>query len=142
MPSISGIRVIRSSIDGYGVIATRDFAPGEVIADVEGIMWREEEAVDDKYSLWIDDGVYMDMVAQTRWINHSCDPNCEIEGALGGDAGAWARILAYKPIRAGEELTYDYAFPADLAEVCRCGTENCRGYIVDPDEIDQVARSA
>ena len=32
MPHIDGLRVIKSSIHGYGVIATRDFKEGEAIA--------------------------------------------------------------------------------------------------------------
>ena len=32
MPAIPGLRVVRSSIDGYGVVATRDFAAGEIIS--------------------------------------------------------------------------------------------------------------
>jgi hypothetical protein len=135
MPAITGLRVHRSSIDGYGVVATRDFSPGELIADVDGIMWLEEEDFDDRYSLWIDDGIYLDMVDQTRWINHSCAPNAEIEADVDEHGQAWARIVAIQPIRAGDEITYDYGFTADLAEPCRCGAASCRKWIVDEEEL-------
>lgn len=37
-------------------------------------------------------------------------------------------IYALRKIRAGEELTYDYQFPADEAKIpCKCGAANCRG---------------
>jgi SET domain-containing protein len=135
VPLLSGLRVVRSPIDGYGVIATRAFAPGEVIAEVDGVAWRDEDNLDDRYSLWIEDGLYFDMVDQTRWINHSCDPNAEVDTGTETDdgKGVWARIVARRPIAAGEEIAYDYAFPAHLAEPCRCGSPRCRGMIVDED---------
>ena len=37
-----------------------------------------------------------------------------------------------------EEITYDYAFVADVAEPCRCGAAACRGVIVD-DDPDNLA---
>ncbi len=140
MPRIPGISVVRSSIHGYGVVATRAFAPGDVIAEVDGILWRAEEGQDDRYSLWVDGDVYMDMVDQTRWINHSCKPNSEIEAELDGNGGAWARVVAIEPIADGEELTYDYAFPWQLAEPCACGAPTCRGFIVDADELGMLKR--
>jgi SET domain-containing protein len=141
MPAIPGLRVVRSRIDGYGVVATRDFAAGEILAEVEGVLWREGDAVDDRYSLLMGDGLFLDMVDQTRWINHSCDPNAEIE--LGQDArGPWARIVAVRPVRAGEEVSYDYAFSAELAEPCRCGSPLCRGFIVDESALHLVALPA
>jgi SET domain-containing protein len=145
MPPIPGLRVVSSGIHGYGVVATRDFAAGEVLADVEGIPWNAElEDRDDRYSLWLDGEWYLDMVDQTRWINHSCAPNSEIEGGVAADgSAAWARVVAIAPIRAGDEVTYDYAFTADLAEPCSCGTPACRGWIVDEAELPRIqGRSA
>jgi SET domain-containing protein len=140
VPNDSRFRVFRSPIHGYGVIALRKFAPGDVVADVEGILYSEEELTDDRYCLWVEDGFYFDMVDQTRWINHSCDPNVEVEAELDGSGGAWARIVASRPIQPGEELTYDYAFPAALAERCSCGVPKCTGWIVDADEQPELAR--
>src|SRR5262249_34292635 len=65
VPIDSKIRVFRSPIHGYGVIAVRDFEPGEVVADVEGVLYREEEIKDDTYCLWVDEDFYLDMVDQT-----------------------------------------------------------------------------
>jgi hypothetical protein len=135
VPLLSGLRVIRSSIDGYGVIATRPFAEGELLADVDGVAWRDGDAVDDRYSLWIEEGLYFDMVDQTRWINHSCDPNAGLETGVRPDGAVWARIIALRPIAVDEELAYDYAFPAHLAEPCRCGSPRCRGMIIDEDAL-------
>lgn len=38
-----------------------------------------------------------------RYINHSCDPNCEVDIRRGR-----IYIFSLRKIRAGEELTYDY----------------------------------
>lgn len=141
MPLLKDLRVIRSSIDGYGVVATRPFTAGELIADVDGVAWRDGDGVDDRYSLWIDEGVYFDMVDQTRWINHSCEPNAGLETGTSDEGAVWAKIIALRSIAPGEEINYDYAFPAHLAEPCRCGTATCRGLIIDEDEAD-LAKAA
>ena len=62
-----------------------------------------------------------------RFINHSCEPNCE---AVMEDGRIW--ILSRRDIQAGEEITFNYGF--DLEDYrnypCRCGTAACVGYIV------------
>ncbi len=63
-----------------------------------------------------------------RWINHSCNPNAEaqIEG------GKRIIIVSKRPIKKGEEITYDYGYDIDCYEdhPCKCGSKNCVGYIV------------
>tara|TARA_B110000503_G_scaffold117840_1_gene178208 strand:- start:200 stop:727 length:528 start_codon:yes stop_codon:yes gene_type:complete len=62
-----------------------------------------------------------------KYINHSCDPNCETDIVRGR---IW--ISAIKDIKKGEELTYDYGYDMDSFEEhpCRCRSKNCLGYIV------------
>jgi hypothetical protein len=135
MPPLPNIRVYRSPVHGYGVVAKRDIAAGEVVAEVEGVLYRRDELQDDTYCLYVDDDHYLDMVDQTRWINHSCDPNAEVDADLDETGMAWARVIAVRPIRTGEEITYHYAFPQELAEPCTCGAAGCSRWIVDPDEL-------
>ncbi|CAH1249650.1 SETD2 [Branchiostoma lanceolatum] len=66
----------------------------------------------------------------SRFINHSCDPNCEtqkwtVNGIL--RVGFFTR----RPIYDGEELTFDYKFQryGKEAQKCYCGAANCRGYL-------------
>jgi SET domain-containing protein len=69
-----------------------------------------------------------------RWINHSCDPNCE---AVLDDNHVY--IEAMRNIQPGVELCYDYAFEPDGDEteeelnfyICKCGSPKCRGTILD-----------
>ncbi len=62
-----------------------------------------------------------------RYINHSCDPNCQTE-----QFGNTIWIVSIKDIQAGEELTYNYGYEVDdtPAEPCHCGAHNCCGYIL------------
>ncbi|HEX3867417.1 MAG TPA: SET domain-containing protein-lysine N-methyltransferase [Gemmatimonadaceae bacterium] len=71
---------------------------------------------------------------EARFINHSCDPNCEVEISRGR---IW--IQAAKSIAAGTELVYDYDYDDDPEYTeenlrfygCICGSPNCRGTIVN-----------
>lgn len=70
----------------------------------------------------------------SKYINHSCDPNCE---ARFHGTRIW--IHTVRDVVADEELSYDYEYDwepgftlSDLAEyACRCGSRNCRGTMVD-----------
>jgi SET domain-containing protein len=72
---------------------------------------------------------------ESRFINHSCDPNCETEIEKGR-----VYIFAIRDIPVGEELHYDYAYERSGDEtekeeaqyVCLCGTAKCRGSIMEP----------
>jgi len=62
-----------------------------------------------------------------KFVNHSCDPNCE---AVNYDGEIW--IVALRDIKAGEELGFDYGYDIQhfMDHPCRCGSANCIGYIV------------
>lgn len=74
---------------------------------------------------------------EARFINHSCDPNCETEIENGR---VW--IYAIRDIAPEEELHYDYAYERSGDETekderlyrCLCGTAKCRGSIMEPIE--------
>jgi hypothetical protein len=132
------------------VIAERRFAKGDVLIRAEGFIYDETEQFDDTYALVLstDDlpgvkgsQIFYDLVDQSRWINHSCEPNSHVESAIDEATGrpvAWWE--ATRDIEPGEELFYDYAFVGTVAEPCGCGAPACRGLIVDPDpaELAQV----
>lgn len=150
MPSLEGLEVVRSSIHGYGVITLRPFKKGDVIVYGDGVVYSEDDDFDDTYALLLayadgeDDDtrpqLLLDLTDQTRWINHACEPNTEVDTSWDADTGvARAWWVALRDIPAGEELSYDYAFSAHLAEPCACGMARCRGLIVDEAEIHLVA---
>ncbi len=70
-----------------------------------------------------------------RLINHSCNPNCEA-----WIVGRKIIIHALRDIEIGEELTFDYGFEVDCYEdhPCRCGSANCKGYIVSRSQWEQL----
>lgn len=73
-----------------------------------------------------------------RLINHSCDPNCEAQ--IDDDERIW--IVAIKDIPKGKELTFNYGFDLDdyKEHPCRCGAENCVGYICGEDYWDELKK--
>lgn len=72
-----------------------------------------------------------------RFINHSCDPNCETENY---DGHIW--IIALRDILEGEELSYNYGYSYDDFEKheCKCGSPDCLGYIVAEEHWPKVRR--
>jgi len=142
MPLMEGLRVVRSPIHGYGVVATRAFQAGDVITQIDGILYRAHEITDDRCTLWLDDDLYLDILDQMRWLNHSCEPNIWIDAGIADDGTPWAHVIALRPIQASEELTLDYAFGAEQAERCTCGAPSCRGWIMDERELEVAARRA
>jgi len=70
-----------------------------------------------------------------RWINHSCDPNCEAFE----DGARRIFVEARRTIRPGEELTYDYRLVVEgrmskrerAQYACRCGSRKCRGSLLE-----------
>ena len=74
-----------------------------------------------------------------RLINHSCDPNCEVDGV-----GLKLWIYSIKDIKKNEELTYDYGFSFDKDYKnypCRCGTKKCVGFIVKSESRWRIKKS-
>jgi SET domain-containing protein len=62
-----------------------------------------------------------------RYINHSCDPNCSTKILQYNDEKKIV-IMANRPIKAGEELCYDYLFELEDNDdkiPCLCGAPNC-----------------
>jgi SET domain-containing protein len=127
------IEVRPSPIHRWGVYA-REFIPkGRKIIEYTGerISRREtarraERPLNYLFTLdsyWTLDGSVNGSGAE--YINHCCDPNCRARVQQG-------HILyhAKRDIQAGEELTLDYRFDADVDLVaCACGSPLCRGTI-------------
>jgi hypothetical protein len=67
-----------------------------------------------------------------RFVNHSCEPNCRMVKWIVAGKPRMALFAGDKPIMTGDELTYDYnfdPFSAKNVQVCRCGSERCRGVL-------------
>lgn len=137
-----------SSIHGSGVFALRPIPKGSRIIEYTGERITHEEA-DARYNDYemerhhtflfsVDEQTVIDATREgndARYINHSCDPNCE---SVNEDGRIF--LEAIRDIAAGEELFFDYAYERDGEEdaedearyACRCGTANCRKTILAP----------
>ncbi len=142
------IQVRRSGVHGKGVYALRPFAAGETIIEYTGemISWPEaqrrhpHDPKDPNHTFFfhIDDDHVIDGKAggnSARWINHSCDPNCEAD-----EVDRRVFVKALRDIAPGEELFYDYGLIIDERYTpklkkqfaCRCGSPKCRGTMLAP----------
>ena len=147
-PKPRRIQVRRSGVHGKGVYAVQDIAAGETVVEYVGeiITWDEAQArhphdpLDPNHTFFfhIDETRVIDALVggnSSRWINHSCDANCEADEQNGR-----IFIRARRDIAAGEELNYDYGLiieerytPKLKAEYpCWCGTAACRGTLLAP----------
>lgn len=148
----------QSPIQGQGAFATRPIKKGTRIIEYAGERISQDEAdvrYDDEsmkrhhtFLFTLDEDTVIDAAVngnEARFINHSCDPNCQ--AFIEGD-----RIFIYsiRPIAQGEELVYDYAYErvegmdeeSEKLYVCRCGAKNCRGTILAPPKPPKRARTA
>ncbi|KAI4320551.1 hypothetical protein MLD38_034020 [Melastoma candidum] len=79
-----------------------------------------------------------------RFINHSCDPNCQTEKWM-VNGEICIGLFAIRDIKKGEELTFDYNYVrvfGAAVKKCVCGSRHCRGYIGgDPLNSEVVIQS-
>ncbi|HEX4242666.1 MAG TPA: SET domain-containing protein-lysine N-methyltransferase [Steroidobacteraceae bacterium] len=142
------IEVRHSPIHGYGVFASRRIPKGATVIEYLGERISharvderyEDKAADDGHTFLftvdartvIDAGVNGN---EARFINHSCDPNCE-----SSIVRRRVFIDAIRTIEPGEELSYDYSIGRDEDDepnvdeifACRCGASACRGSMLEP----------
>jgi SET domain-containing protein len=135
----------RSAIQGKGAFAVRDIPDCTKLIEYVGERITADEAsarYDDSrakrhhtFLFELDEQSCIDAKRvgnDARYINHSCDPNCEavIEGK---------RIFIYSiaDMPKGTELVYDYSYMIDgpldaetrALYACKCGSPKCRGTI-------------
>ncbi|KAK8543270.1 hypothetical protein V6N12_015830 [Hibiscus sabdariffa] len=137
------IRIVKTELCGWGVEASEpikkgDFVIeyiGEVIDDAqcEKRLWdMKYKGVKNFYMCEIRKDFTIDATFKgntSRFLNHSCDPNCVLEKwQVEGDTRIG--VFAARSIEVGEPLTYDYRFVQFGPEVnCHCGASNCQGYL-------------
>lgn len=131
--------VKKSPIGGRGVFAVKDFFPGDVLGEIAGSKVTVDElerrflSGNDRVTcdaFQVDEHFYIDMDDPYLYLNHSCNP---LVGILGFNT-----IVALKPIKEGQEITYDYSAtewtPCEYDQYdpnswplrCNCGAPSCR----------------
>ena len=146
-----------SPIHGNGVFATQSIKKGERIVRYQGKV-RTHHQVDEDYGnekenghtflFTLNDYYVIDGNLEgniSRWLNHSCEPNCEsqlAEDEQGRPHKDRIYIHAIRNIKVGEELTYNYGIVLDEPHTvklkklwaCKCGSKSCTGTILQPKE--------
>ena len=132
-----------SRIHGMGGYARKYIPKDTYVIEYLGEKISKEESerrceADNRYIFTYDDEHDLDGSVDwnlARWINHSCDANCE---TIDDEGNIW--IAALRDIQAGEELTFNYCYDLDdfRAHPCRCGSSKCVGYIVAEEHHDKV----
>ena len=142
-PGARGAPVVRrSSVHGLGTFAARPYRAGRRVIEYTGERIDENEVErryageeDDPHTFLFQVGPRTSIDARVggnaaRYINHSCEPNCEAR-----QVGSRVFIVALRAIEPGEELTYDYRLQIERGAsnarrrlyACRCGSVRCRG---------------
>lgn len=131
-----------SRVHGRGVFACEPIRGGTRLMEYAGERISHEEAAvrydDDSmahhhtFLFTLDDQTCIDgrrCGNESRYLNHSCAPNCEAVEEEGGIV-----FIALRDIAAGEELTFDYNLERDeplprnwrVLYACHCGSQDCR----------------
>ena len=143
-------KIKKSKIDNRGLYAATNIKKDAEIIEYKGkIITVKETEINPKFDN--DKAIYLfnlnkkydldgDFKYNTaRLINHSCDPNCEVDGV-----GLKLWIYSIKDIKKNEELTYDYGFSFDKDYKnypCRCGAKKCVGFIVKSESRWRIKKS-
>ena len=145
MKTVSSIVFHSSPIHGTGGFARVDIPAGTRVIEYVGEIISKQESLErcersNEYIFAIDEERDLDGNVEwnpARFLNHSCEPNCEarlIDGRI------W--LVAIRDLRAGEELTFNYSY--DLTDYrehpCHCGANKCVGYIVAEELFEHVRR--
>jgi hypothetical protein len=138
------VEVFKTEMKGWGLMANKELPRysfvmeycGEVCTPEEFEIRRGRYECDKRrhyYFMSLKTDEIIDATGKgnlSRFINHSCDPNCETQKwTVNGKLRVG--FFALRNIAKGEELTFDYQFQrfGESAQKCHCGSENCRGYL-------------
>lgn len=131
--------VRESKIHGRGLFAVAAIAKDEIVA-VKGGHIVDRKTLREKITprlgpveIQIDDNLFVAPATEEErdlsmlYSNHSCDPNLGMRGEI--------TFVAVRDIRAGEELTHDWAITDDddYSVECNCGASRCRQIITGKD---------
>lgn len=157
IPGAPWVKVKKSAVHGRGVFAIKDIPAETLVIEYVGRRISAEEAdemwpvnPDDPYHTFffsLSSGETIDGGTKgnaSKWINHSCEPNCE---AREGTHGKRVYIYSLRDIKKGEELFFDYGLVIDdvltqeMIESyrCLCGSPNCRGTMLNLSSFEEVA---
>lgn len=136
--------VVRPSpIHSVGVYTSTPIRKGSRVVEYAGERITAEEAnrryvgASRTYLYGLEDGkTVIDGEGLGAYLNHSCDPNCEVDEIKGR---VW--LYAIRNIAAGEELVWDYNLYDDEDPApCHCGSPKCRGTMYSREWMAKMRR--
>jgi len=126
-----------SSVHGRGLFATAPIPRGETVIRWGGSLTsRPPKDKTGKVVIQVDDNLWSiedrdKPEDDTYYLNHSCDSNLWMADGR--------TFMARRAIKAGEEVTADYALFMDekyeAAWICGCGARTCRGRVSGKDYL-------
>ena len=131
--------VRESKIHGRGLFAIADIAKNEIVA-IKGGHIVDRKSLREEITprlgpveIQIDDDLFIAPVTEEErelsmlYSNHSCAPNLGVRGEI--------TFVAMRDLRAGEELTHDWAMTDDddYSVECNCGVPDCRKILTGND---------
>lgn len=140
------LKQFRTLEKGYGLKTLQSIAKNEFIIEYVGEVLtkneyqRRTENSNDKNSFFMEfhQNLLIDASKKgnlSRFINHSCDPNCEIVKWM-VDGKLRMVLTSTKAIQPGEELSYNYNWDAYSASIkCNCKATNCKESFTGPSTI-------
>ncbi|MFZ0774782.1 MAG: SET domain-containing protein-lysine N-methyltransferase [Candidatus Sulfotelmatobacter sp.] len=132
-----------SRIHSAGVFTTASIRKGTRVVEYLGPRLTPEEAnrlydgASRTYLYGLEDGkTVIDGEGMGAYLNHSCEPNCEVDEIKNR---VW--IVAIRDIAAGEELLWDYNLYDDEDPApCHCGSPKCRGTMYSREWLAKLRR--
>jgi SET domain-containing protein len=139
------VEIRSSGVHGLGGFAKEFIPAGTRLIEYAGkritpaqadALYPDSDDLHHTFLFAIDDEIVVDAGVNgndARFINHSCDPNCD---AVIEDEKIWIETI--RDVQPGEELAYDYAYVLEERHTpaakrrypCSCGARNCRGTIL------------
>lgn len=149
------VSVIKTEKKGFGLRADTDLQPQDFIFEYIGEVINEavfrrrthqyhDEGIKHFYFMSLTKNVFVDATKKGnlgRFCNHSCNPNCYVDKWVVGDKLRMG-IFAERPIKAGEELVFNYnvdRYGAD-PQPCYCGENNCTGFIGGKTQTERATK--
>lgn len=150
-----GLKIQNFDPKGYGLITTKNLSQGTFICEYAGEILTKTEAIrrdqlknSMNYILCLNE-ISSDLISnkiQTfidpsmkgnigRYLNHSCDPNCEIISVRIDSIIPKIAIFTKRDVSEDEELTFSYGnvdhnlIDENNKKFCHCGAQNCKIYL-------------
>uniref|UniRef100_A0A182YEQ0 Histone-lysine N-methyltransferase n=1 Tax=Anopheles stephensi TaxID=30069 RepID=A0A182YEQ0_ANOST len=129
---------------GFGLVTLEDLQSGQFVIEYVGEVINSEEfdrrvktmqtaKEENYYFLTVEPDLTIDAGSKgnmSRFINHSCEPNCETQKWTIGETRVIG-LFAITDIKAGKELTFNYNLESlgNSKRACLCGAQKCSGFI-------------